>query len=704
MLITSLTIASANTTREVKGQVLEAESNKPIPNVTVAFLYQGKVEQRVLTDANGAFHYSPKETHWQGYTVVFNHLSYIEHKVPLKNSNMGVIRLRVQTSELDEFVLTTTRTSKRVDELPVPIQLINTGDIKKIAPMSMQDILYYSIPGIEMSEHGGITHITIQGYDAEYFAFLVDGEEVAGLKSGSIDLMRLSPENIERVEVVKGAGSALYGSSAVGGVINFITKTSKEPTSGFVTAGFKMPKQWTSYGELGFNRKNWNNTTSISADREGDYMIKRRDGEAEYKRMRNDIFRASNRFTWQPNKRFSLRNNLGGSTRLQHRNEYQQDKYIYLNGRLTASYQLTDRSVLTGSYDADYSSRMRYYPEVGTTETQHKNLKQMGRAQYDLTLRDKSELNVGLEGHSEHLLSSQIRGAEDPKTILYGVLYGQYLKTLIKGLDLLVGLRADIHSTYGLNLSPKATLSYKKDGWMLRGGYARAFKSPSMMELYYNWSHHGMFEIFGNPDLKPETANQFLLGLGYKNHLIRASVGGHYSLFKDKIGMITDAKNNQQHINFEGTSKMLVADAQFEWFIVNGVSLRLSYAFSHGPQMYEYKGNEYDISMIRPHNLIAQLNGYKQWGKWSLSGSLIGQYLSSISSFSINRDTEKMEPYIVDGYPMTRLNISGCYDQRYTLTVGVDNLLNFKPNNLTYQTSSFSPGAVLFGKVSVRIP
>lgn len=695
---------SANSLESITGRVIDANSGKAIQSVTVTFLYSNSVEQRVLTDNEGKFVYSPKHQDVKGYQVVFSHVSYEERKVLVKEIGKGIIRLSLKSSVLEEFVLTTTRTSKKIDELPVPIQLISSGDIKKIAPMSVQDILYYSIPGIEMSEHGGITQISIQGYDADYFAFLVDGEEVSGLKSGSIDLMRLSPENIERVEVVRGAGSALYGSSAVGGVINFITKTSKKPTSGFVVAGYTMPKQWTSYGELGFNRETWSNTTSLSADREGDYMIKSRNEEAQYRRVRNDVYRASNRFTWKPNERFTLRNYLGASSRLQHRNVYQQDQYSYFNGRLTGAYQLTDRSVLTGSYDADFSVRIRHFPKAGSKEIQHENLKQVARVQYDLALRDKSELNVGLEGHSEYLISSQIRGSEKPKSILYGVIYGQYLRPLMQGLDLLVGLRVDLHSAYGLNLSPKAILSYRNSGWMMRLGYARAFKSPSMMELYYDWSHQGMFEIFGNPHLKPETANQFLLGLEYKNSFIRASVGGNYTIFKNKIGMITDTDNNQQHINFEGSTKMFVTDAQLECFITNGVSVKMSYAFSHSPQMYEYEGKEYNVSMIRPHNVMAQLNGYKQWSKWGASASLIGQYLSGISSYAPNSETSEMEQYKVDGYPMVRLNISGNYMQKYTLTLGVDNLLNFKPTNLTYQTGSFSPGAVLFGKVSVQIP
>ncbi|SIQ20022.1 TonB-dependent receptor plug domain-containing protein [Maribacter ulvicola] len=135
-----------------------------------------------------------------------------------------------KTNYLKEVVVTATRTKKKIEDLPVPITLIKQKDIEKTNNNRISEVLE-EYAGISTQEGGGGTHdIQLQGLNGEYVLFLIDGEPIVGRNSGGINIDRLSASNIKRIEVVKGAASSLYGSEAIGGVINIITKKTK---SGF---------------------------------------------------------------------------------------------------------------------------------------------------------------------------------------------------------------------------------------------------------------------------------------------------------------------------------------------------------------------------------------------------------------------------------------------------------------------------------------
>lgn len=696
----------------IRGRVVDQE-RKGIPYATVTIRYRGKVEQRMQTDEDGRYRYSTKQNTKKDYRADFSHLAYETRtlELDLSKEEQQTVVLRPRSNELDEYVVTATRSRHHLEELPLPVKVVDAVDIKRIAPQNTKDIMLYSLPGVEFSSHGGITHVKIQGLSADYYAFLIDGEEIAGMKSGSPDFLRLSPENIERVEIIRGAGSALYGSGAIGGVVNIVTKQAKSPLSLSLCGGYSMPKVWDGFGDLSINRKRWSNNTSFSIGKEGDYPINRRDGKSYIWVPRNDVYRLSDRFKWKAGDRLTIKADVGGMSRKQARTEYQNDIYNSLNGRLTGAYDFDDQNSLALSYNADFSSRDRRYPkDPGKHDLIHSNFKHILRAHYNRTFADKSSLATGLEGRQELLISDQIAGGASQKSILNGVLYGQYMRELGGGFEMMAGLRADVHGRYGLNLSPKLTFAYTWKDLSLRAGYARAFKSPSLMELYYDWSHQGMFHIYGNPDLKPEIANQLMLGTNYRSSRLMLSGGVTYTVFKDQIAMQTDAKQDQRHVNIAGTSTMLNADVTAEWFVVNGLSLKGMYSYSRAPKVVEHLGKKYDVNNVRPHNLMLQLNGFWHCRDWAFTGSLIGQYLSRVEYYSLDVNDEgeldETKPLVherVEGYPLVRLTTTAEYKGRYTLTLGANNLLNFKPANLTYQTGTLSPGAVFFTRIGIRL-
>ncbi len=126
--------------------------------------------------------------------------------------------------DLNEIVVTSTRTPLLLKDTPVLTRVITAEEIEKSGLHSIQDVLQNYVAGVEFHQTGYGSSISFQGLDARYVLFLVDGERMAGETYGNIDYARIPLADIQRIEIVRGASSVLYGSNAMGAVVNVITR------------------------------------------------------------------------------------------------------------------------------------------------------------------------------------------------------------------------------------------------------------------------------------------------------------------------------------------------------------------------------------------------------------------------------------------------------------------------------------------------
>ena len=134
------------------------------------------------------------------------------------------------TIALSQVVVTGTRTPKTLADAPVATRVITSKDIERTDATDIQDLLTQELPGVEFSyAMNQQTHLNFSGFGGQSILFLVDGERLAGETMDDVDFSRLLMAGVERIEIVKGAASALYGSNALGGVVNIITKESVRP-------------------------------------------------------------------------------------------------------------------------------------------------------------------------------------------------------------------------------------------------------------------------------------------------------------------------------------------------------------------------------------------------------------------------------------------------------------------------------------------
>lgn len=143
----------------------------------------------------------------------------------------------VETGMLEEIVTTATRTEQSLQNIPMPVTLIKGADIQRMGALRLNEVLAEQTGIQVIQDHG--SGVQMQGLNTDYVLILIDGEPVIGRTKGNIDLTRLVVGNIDRIEIVKGPSSSLFGSEAMGGVINIITKKGQKELAGSLRARYR---------------------------------------------------------------------------------------------------------------------------------------------------------------------------------------------------------------------------------------------------------------------------------------------------------------------------------------------------------------------------------------------------------------------------------------------------------------------------------
>ena len=170
---------------------------------------------------------------------------------------------------LTPVVITASHSPKALKDAPVVTRLITLHDIKISDATNIQDLLTQEMPGLEFGfAMGQETALHMSGFGGNAILFLVDGERMAGETMDNVDYNRMSLDNVGRIEIVKGASSALYGSNAVGGVVNIISRENLEPWTANVNSRYSsFGHEWRHGANFSFNTTKWNSQTSFQHTR-----------------------------------------------------------------------------------------------------------------------------------------------------------------------------------------------------------------------------------------------------------------------------------------------------------------------------------------------------------------------------------------------------------------------------------------------------
>ncbi len=442
---------------------------------------------------------------------------------------------------LSTIVVTGTRSEKTLDETPVPTEVVDAKEIARTQARTLKDALE-NVPGLQLTEIHGKSGFTVamQGMTSDQVLVLIDGLPISASTGSSIDVSQYLLTEVDHIEVVKGASSAQYGSSAMGGVINVITRRIAPGLSAVATVdGGSYGAQnvdgalGSSHGNVRVSGGNAHWRASVAADvldNKGfavDPDAWSRQGDA----IRREQY--SGRLEWLPTSagHFWVDASTYRETDVQRYEYFAPPTYVpqrktedITRNRLTYGGQWRfDSGVkarLTGLAE-DYDSRSQEYSnQVGTASrastlrTEHVSL------QFDLPAWKRQLWQFGGDLHRERLkqnangISELVGSAERTSQELFAQNDIIFNDTW----EMVLGLRGQEDSDFGTHFAPKIGLRANlptAGGWrsVLRANFGQGYRVPNLKERYYLFDHSALgYVVLGNPNLKPEASNSFQFG------------------------------------------------------------------------------------------------------------------------------------------------------------------------------------------------
>ncbi|WP_329903938.1 TonB-dependent receptor [Porphyromonas pogonae] len=609
--------------------------------------------------------------------------------------------------KIDEVVVTGTQTPRALKNLPIITQVISHKDIERLHPRSVTDILQMSIPGTQVSMHGAQYRMSIQGLSADYILFLIDGERVSSEGNSIVDLNRLDVANIERVEIIRGAASAIYGSNAIGGVINFITRNVDKPLQISTTADWASEGMQRYHGSLALKHRAFSSLTSAGWKGIKGYDLP----DGEDKKLPIPGSR-----TWNISEKLSYRShdkkwdiNLYGD--YNRRNQDWDDKIRYLYDGYTAGTRIgfvaNESNSFNLSYNLEGYDRSTYYYTAtkDNIEPIFLLLTHTTRLQYNRGGDENSKIhfNAGFESVNESLRSDRFKSSDTRYHAGIYTLYAQCDWKVLPNLSLILGAREDIHSRFGGHLTPRLSMLYKADNWRVRLSYSEGFRSPSLKELYMDWDHRGMFQILGNKDLNPEKSRMIALSPEYQYKNLNITLIGYYNRISDRIYMRSESNGSiMRYVNGDKPTELWCAQAMIRWKLPFGLGIDMDYAYVHDKQTVKGKdGRTSPVSSTRPHNLTGTLSYDYKFSNYTLSANLNNRYSSKFTSNIYNQNTDNYTEVTYKGYCISRFTLSGQWKNRVKVSIGSDNLFDHVSDRINI-SSSLSPGRSYFASISLN--
>ena len=675
-----LCITNATAQRRISGIVTDM-NNEPLPGATVVV----KELSTLGAVANVDGHYELRLPDNKDYTLTATFVGYIDvsKKVSDKQEDVLNFQLTESSTTLDQVVVTGTRTPKLLKDVPIVTRVISDLDIKRMDATNISDLLQTELPGIEFSySMNQQTSLNMSGFGGNSVLFLVDGERLAGETLDNVDYSRLNMDNVQRIEIVKGAASSLYGSNAVGGVVNIISREFQEPWSVNINGRYGAHNEQRYGGSVGFNAGRFNSMTNVQyTSIDAIDLSKGTDNEevGDYSMIYgNSTLNIKERLIYTPidNLKFTAR--AGYFFRERNSSESQKERYRSFTGGLKGNYNITDKDDLEVAYSFDQYDKSDYLVFGDLDVRDYSNVQHTLRALYNHTFADKHILTVGGDYMRDYLMSYQF--TDGGSYIQHTAdAFAQFDWNPHKKFNLIAGLRFDYFSEAKLtHLSPKLGLMYKLGNCSLRGSYAGGFRAPTLKEMYMNFYMGNIFMIYGNPDLKPESSHNLSLSAEYMKGNHNLTVTGFYNIVDNRITTAwNQALGGQVYTNMSRLQVMGV-DANASGKYRCGISWRLSYAYT-----YEHiKKGEPMLSATRPHTATARIAYDKDWNNYGLSVALTGRYLSKLTTDVYTEMTsyEQTEKQTYPGYTIWKLSFAQRVWKGINITLAVDNLFNYRPD------------------------
>lgn len=600
------------------------------------------------------------------------------------------------------------------------VKIITAKNIERQGAVNLKDVLSKEL-NVRISNDNILgTALSLQGISGQNVKILLDGVPLIGRENGNIDLNQLNLSNIERIEIIEGPLSVIYGTDALGGVINLISKKIllNKPSLLSGNAYYETIGQY-NFGGGGIVKLN---NMDFSANLSRNFF-------AGYSKDKS-----SREMLWKPKQQvfgnFSILNEVGklrlrfktdifnekienkGPAVINHLEGYAFDEY-YITNRIINSLNLDYRKDannywnLLSSFSFYQRDKVTYRMDLVTVTpelVQNKDansttsfLNFMTRGSYNRLYNRKLSYQAGFDINLNSGFGTKIESDKGRMNdyALFACAEFRHLKNFI----IKPGFRATYNSKYPAPFIPSIQLQYRdsaRKNLTVRYAYGRGFRAPSLKELYLNFVDYN-HNIHGNPDLRSEVSNNHNLALKYRLKLSKTLTvyldnNNYYNHIYNQIAIVsvdpaTFSYTYQNIDNFKSIGSNLSASTQFKkWNISAGAGITGIY------------NTAFEIVNRSKYNYTPELRTqitYAYTPKKGLSKTNISvyyKYNGRTIGYALNETRDVVQTSVQD-YRILDFTLNrSFYSKRVNVTAGCKNILNIKTLNTSGTGTSFHSG------------
>ena len=628
----------------------------------------------------------------------------IEKNVVLSGENLTLNFKMLATSiDLNAVVVTGTRTEKSLMNTPVLTQSISIQELNNKDVNDITQALEFVVPGIEFASQAQGKSISLQGIDPQYMLFLIDGERMAGETYGDVDYSRINIADIERIEVVKGASSTLYGSNALGGVVNIITKTPADKLD--LNASTRFSKFNTQNYRLSAGSKMGKLSSQISVvyDKTDGYDLL--EGNSYRTQEKEDAVVVSEHLKYSANENLLLEANASFMNK--NRENTSEDLFDRRNKDFTygakASYFFNTKNNLSLSWNSDnYEILDKVTPDE--LNSVYNNLYNTARLLGNFNLASWNLFTLGAEYNSENLTAS--RNEITDKTNTDYILFGQEDIQLGEKANIIAGVRAHNNSNYGWHFTPQLSGMYKIWHLNFRGNYSMGYKTPTLKEKYMSFRIPApgppMF-LVGFEDLEPETSKYASLSMEYTRQGVSFSVAAYRNSITNMIsenldeytvkpgGILEYAYRNYDQVLLKGV------DILMKTKVVKDVLFTGTVTFSK--KVDEIEDKEFDN--VRNFSGKFNLDYNLEKNNYKLNLNLQSNFYGAKSINLMNETTHQLSTVELESFSLWKLTSTHTFNKNYFVKLGIDNIFDFIDSSGGYNNGT--PGRTIFAGLGIRL-
>ena len=549
-------------------------SNHPLPFAHVIYEgMNGEDKTVLLTDEKGVVEVIPSFlSRHSTYQLTISYIGYEIITDTILDRKNRSYHLKSDKVSLNQLVVTAQYAPNNPERAVHKVKIIDRKRIEAQAAVNLEDVLQQET-NMRISQDNILgSGLSMQGISSQNVKILVDGVPVIGRLDGNIDLSQINLNNVERIEIIEGPLSVNYGTDALAGTINIITKDKqKKPLEASMNSYYETVGQYNMDGRIGIRRKNHAITLSGGRNYFDGWSAKDKltllpkslpaDTNRNQQWKPKEQHFAKLQYNYQ-RKKISYRPYLEyfqeiitnrGTPRTPYYETAFDDRYSTLRfnkGLAISSKIAAHRNIavliahnhfmrIKNSFYKDLTNLQQVLTESPSDQDTSKFQLWMSRGSFS-TSRDSTFINyeLGYDLNFETTTGRRIEGKD--KEIGDYAIYSSAEITLIKSIIVRPGLRLTYNTTYNAPLIPSINARYIIRNVTIRASYARGFRAPSLKELHYNFvdiNHN----IHGNTSLKAETSHNYQLHLRWQQrraqHLLKMEVGGYFNDTEELISL-----------------------------------------------------------------------------------------------------------------------------------------------------------------------